>query len=328
MGHVVIAGASGYLGQALGRHLTAQGRTVRTIGRAWDADARWGRTDEIRAVLDGAAMLVNLAGRSVNTRYDDAHRREILESRTRTTTALREAIATLAAPPPLWCNASTATAYAHTTEAPHTEADATGQHGFSEDVARAWEAALLEGELPGTRRVPLRISIALGDGPATRMLLRLARLGIGGAQHDGWWLPHTRYRGIDEPKDAPRATEPSRGHATAGGQRFSWIHVDDVLGVVDHVEAHPEIDGPVNLAAPGAVTNDELMRTLRETVGMPIGLPAYRWMLEPAMWALRTESELVLKSRWVAPGRLLETGYTFTFPELAPALADIWQRMR
>lgn len=327
-GHVVIAGGSGFLGTTLASHFRAAGREVATIGRGDDADATWGDADAVRRVLDGASLLINLAGKSVNCRYNDANREAILTSRTETTTQLREAIATLEHPPALWCNASTATTYSHSTKRAHTEDDPAGEQGFSEDVARAWEAALFEGELPGTRRVALRITIALGDGPATRMLFTLARLGAGGAQFDGPWFPHSRYRAIGERKGSARAQAPSAWRPTKGRQRFSWIHVDDVAGAIEHIESHPELKGPVNLASPGAVTNAELMRQLRETVGMPIGIPAFRFMLEPAMWLLRTESELVLKSRWVAPGKLEATGYTFRFPTLRAALADIWSSMR
>lgn len=328
-GRVVLAGGSGFIGQAIAARMASEGREVATIGRGSSADARWGDRSGIARLVDGASLVVNLAGRSVNCRYTDANRAEILDSRVVTTRELGAAIASATAPPPLWMNASTATTYSHTTDRPHTEADPAGEKGFSEDVARAWEAALAEEDLPATRRVPMRITIALGaEGPASQMLFRLARLGIGGTQFDGPWIPHTRYRGIGVSKDDPAAKAPSAGRGTGGRQRFSWIHVDDVVGAIAHVEAHPEIDGPVNMAAPDPVTNAELMRLLRQTVGMPIGMPAWRFMLEPAMAVLQTESELVLKSRWVLPGVLTETGYVFRHPTLRGALADVWAGMR
>lgn len=328
-GRVALAGGSGFIGQEIAAHMAREGREVATIGRGSDADAQWGDRDALARVLDGAALVVNLAGRSVNCRYTDQNRAEILDSRVDTTRELGEVIASVAVPPPLWMNASTATTYSHTTDGPHTEADPPGERGFSEDVARAWEAALGEADLPATRRVPMRITIALGaEAPASQMLFRLARLGIGGTQHDGPWMPHTRYRGVGVAKDDPAAKAPSRGRETHGRQRFSWIHVDDVVGAIAHVEAHPEITGPVNMASPDPVTNAELMRLLRETVGMPVGMPAWRFMLEPAMALIGTESELVLKSRWVLPGVLTETGYEFQHPTLQGALADIWQQMR
>jgi NAD dependent epimerase/dehydratase family enzyme len=191
-------------------------------------------------------------------------------------------------------------------------------------VAREWEDEFFGDSLGSTRRVALRMAIVLGDGPATRTLVRLARIGLGGPQHDGWWFPHRRYRGIGRhPTGDGRAPR----HRSRGRQRFSWIPLDDVVGAVRLVRDDAGISGPVNLAAPGTSDNRELMATLRRVVGAPIGLPAWRFMLEPAMWVLRTEPELVLKSRWAAPETLTGAGYQFTYPELEPALRDVVQSL-
>ncbi|MFK4836887.1 epimerase [Microbacterium sp. ZW T2_14] len=315
----VIGGASGFVGRALVRAFTDDGYDVRTIGRA-DADAQWTDADDILTLVDGAAVVVNLAGRSVNCRYTDANRDEILSSRVETTRVLHRAIAAAATPPPLWLNASTATIYRYALDRPQTERDGELGAGFSVDVARAWEDEFFAGDLPSTRRVALRMAIVLGDGPATRTLVRLARLGLGGTQYDGWWFPHRRYRGI-----GPHPTGDGRPpwHRSGGRQRFSWIHLDDVVGAVRFVRDDPGMSGPVNLAAPGTSDNRELMATLRRLVGAPIGLPAWRFMLEPAMWALRTEPELVLKSRWAIPEALTAAGYVFAYPQLEPALDDV-----
>ena len=328
-GHTVIAGATGFIGQTAARRWRAQGHEVRTIDRRDTSDARWGDTDAVMRVLDGSAMLVNMAGRSVNCRYNDRNRESILQSRLQTTAELREAVARLDSPPPVWINASTATTYSHTVDRPHTETDETGQQGFSEDVARAWEAAFMQGSLPATRRVAARQTIVMGaSGLATRMLFSLARFGLGGPQFDGFWPRHDRYRGLGQRRRTREAREPSAGRVTGGRQRFSWLHVDDAVRIMEHIRDTPAIDGPVNFATDDARPNDEFMRLLRETVRMPIGLPAYRWMLEPAMWAMRTESELVLKSRWVRSQVLADTGFEFEHPELPAALADIWRDLR
>ncbi|WP_026059764.1 epimerase [Microbacterium yannicii] len=315
----VIAGASGFVGTAVRRALADDGYDVRTIGRT-GADARWGDGAGIRSLVDGAAIVVNLAGKSVNCRYTDAHRDEILRSRVETTRELRDAITDAAAPPPLWLNASTATIYRYALDRPQTEADGDLGSGFSVDVARTWEDEFFAAELPGTRRVALRMAIVLGDGPATRMLVRLARIGLGGPQNDGWWFPHRRYRGI-----GPRPSGDGRPpwHRSRGRQRFSWIHIDDVVGAIRFVRDRPDLAGPVNLAAPGVSDNRSLMATLRRVVGAPVGLPAWRFMLEPAMFVLRTEPELILKSRWAEPEVLTEAGYRFTYPDLEPALRDV-----
>lgn len=315
----VVAGASGFVGQALVRSLGEDGFHVRTIGRT-GADAAWDDPTGMRAVVDGAALLVNLAGKSVNCRYTDRNRDEILRSRVDTTRRLRETVRDAAAPPPVWLNASTGTIYRYALDRPQTEADGQLGEGFSVDVARAWEDEFFAGELPGTRRVALRMAIVIGDGPATRTLLRLARLGLGGPQLDGWWFPHHRYRGIGA---HPTGDGRPPWHRSGGRQRFSWIHIDDVVGAVRLLRDHAEIAGPVNLAAPAATDNRTLMATLRRVAGAPIGLPAGRFMLEPAMWALRTEPELVLKSRWMQPEVLVSAGYRFRWPELEPALRDV-----
>lgn len=323
-GKAVVAGASGFVGRALADALRADGHHIVRIGRA-GAEVAWSDPDGLRRAVDGAALVVNLAGKSVDCRYTDANRDEILRSRVATTRALSAAIADAASPPPAWLNASTATIYRYALDRPQTEADGELGTGFSVDVARTWEEELFARDLPGTRRVALRMAIVLGDGPATRMLVRLARAGLGGPQYDGPWFPHHRYRGIG-PHPTGDGTAP--WHRSRGRQRFSWIHIDDVVGAVRFLRDRRDIAGPVNLAAPHPSDNRTLMRMLRRAVGAPIGLPAWRFMLEPAMWALRTEPELVLKSRWVLPAVLTESGYAFRRPELAPAIDDVVRSLR
>lgn len=319
----VIAGGSGFVGRALHAALADEGYRVRLIGRE-GADGRWSDPASVRRAVDGADLLVNLAGKSVDCRYVDANRDEILRSRVETTRMLREAVADAASPPSLWLNASTATIYRYAMDRPQSEADGELGSGFSVDVARLWEDEFFAGNLPGTRRVALRMAIVLGDGPATRVLVRLARWGLGGPQIDGWWFPHRRYRGI-----GPRPSGDGRApwHRSHGRQRFSWIHIDDVVGAIRFVRDRPDIVGPVNLAAPEASDNASLMAALRRIVGAPVGLPAWRFMLEPAMWALRTEPELVVKSRWAQPRVLVSAGFVFAQPHLEPALRDVVARL-
>lgn len=310
----VVAGASGFVGEALTRALADDGYEIRRIGRR--ERIRWDDPSALAAAVDGASLVINLAGKSVNCRYNDANRNEIWRSRIETTRALREAIAQTQHPPALWLNASTATIYRHATDRPQTERNGELGSGFSVDVAKGWEHELFDGELPGTRRVALRMAIVLGDGPAARMLVRLARVGLGGPQFDGWWPRHRRYRGI-----GPRATAYlPHDTRTRGRQRFSWIHIDDVVGAIRFIRDRTEVAGPVNLAAPHPSDNRTLMSALRRAVRMPVGLPAFRWILEPAMWMLRTEPELVLKSRYVTPEVLTDAGYEFAYTSLAEAV--------
>lgn len=317
----VIAGARGFIGGAVAEALAADGYALRHIGR--DAAVRWDDPEGLRRAVDGADLVLNFAGKPVNCRYTAANRREILESRVRTTRALRHAIDKAAQPPRAWFNASTATIYRHATDRPNTEAHGEIGTGFSVNVATSWEREFFAGDLPGTRRVALRMAIVLGDAPATRTLFALARSGLGGTQYDGWFPPHRRYRGIGEHPSGP---DRAPWYRTRGRQRFSWVHIDDVVNAIRFLRDDEQLSGPINISSPNPTDNRTLMRTLRQVVGMPVGLPARRWMLEAGMWALRTEPELVLKSRWVLPDALTEAGFAFAHPDLEAALADVRRR--
>ncbi|MDQ1550334.1 MAG: uncharacterized protein QOD27_1992 [Microbacteriaceae bacterium] len=312
-GRRVIAGASGFIGRFLAAAFIVDGATVSFIGRS-GADARWGDTARIAAILDGADLLVNLAGKSVNCRYNEANRAEILRSRVETTRELGEAIRSCERPPALWVNSSTATIYRHAEDRPMTEADGEIGAGFSVDVATAWEREFFAGELPGTRRVALRMAIVLGNGGALIPMLRLARFGLGGPQLDGHWFATAARRAAGTFHEF---------RARGGRQRFSWIHIADVLGIIQFLRGRADISGIVNASSPNPSDNRTVMRTLRTVLGAPIGLPAPRWMLELGSIAIRTETELVLKSRWVIPERLEQLGYSFEHPELASAIRDI-----
>ena len=310
---LTIAGASGFMGRAIRASYAADGAEVRTIGRT-GVDATWDDPGGLVQAVHGADILVNLAGKSVNCRYGPANRDEILRSRVATTRALAEAVARATEPPAVWFNASTATIYRHAEDRPMTEAGGEIGSGFSVDVATAWEREFYTGELPGTRRVALRMAIVLGDGSALLPLIRLTRLGLGGAQLDGRW-----------PATAARRAAGTfhEFRARRGLQKFSWVHIADVLAIIQFVRDHPQIDGVVNAAAPNPSDNRTMMRSLRDVLRVPIGVPAPRWMLEIGSAIIRTETELVLKSRWVIPQRLAEAGYRFRYPDLKPALAEI-----
>lgn len=314
----VVLGSSGFIGSAVAEAFVADGYDVRLVGGR--SDARWTDADSLRRTVEGADVVVNFAGKSVSCRYTDANRDAILESRVRTTRALREAIVSAENPPRVWLNASTATIYRHTMDRANTESDGEIGSGFSVDVATAWEREFFAGPLPHTRRAALRMAIVIGDGPAARMLLAIARLGLGGPQHDGWSPPHRRYRGIGA---HPTGQDHAPWYRTRGRQRFSWVHVDDVVGAIRFIRDDDTLSGPINIASPRATDNRTLMRTLRRVVGAPVWIPTTRWMLELGMMALRTEPELILKSRWVAPQTLTDAGFAFAHTDLEAALTDV-----
>jgi uncharacterized protein (TIGR01777 family) len=270
---------------------------------AWD-----GRTlGDWARELEGADALLNLAGHTVDCRYTPANRARILASRLDSTRVVGEAIARCARPPRTWLQASTATIYAHTLGQAHDENGAIGgsEPGapetwrFSIEVATRWERAQAEAATPLTRKLALRSAMIMSTAPGSvfAVLSRLARLGLGGP--------------------------------VAGGAQFvSWIHEHDFLAALRFLIARDDLSGAVNVAAPSPLPYADFMRALRRAWGMPLGLPATAWMLEIAAFVLRTESELVRKSRRVVPGRLLRSGFEFVHEQWPGAARDLVARLR
>lgn len=314
---IVIPGGSGQVGSLLARAFQRDGHDVVVLSRAprsrpwrevaWDGVTLAGWAGEI----DGCDVVINLAGRSVNCRYTPANRREMLESRVLSTRVVGEAIAKANHPPRVWLQASTATIYAHRYDAPNDEAtgllggdeaSAPSSWRFSIEVARAWERALDEAATPFTRKVALRSAMTMSPdrGGIFDTLLALVRRGLGGV-------------------------------AGEGRQFISWIHYADFVRAVRWLIDHDELDGVVNVCAPNPLPNREFMRLLREAAGVPIGLPANRLMLEIGALFMRTETELILKSRRVVPTRLLESGFEFSYPDWRDAAIDLcreWKSAR
>jgi uncharacterized protein (TIGR01777 family) len=311
---IVIPGGTGQVGTLLARAFVADGHEVVVLSRSprkapwrvirWDAKT----VGDWPAEIDGADVVINLAGRSVNCRYNAANRRLIKESRINSTRAVGQAIAQASRPPRVWLQASTATIYAHRYDAPNDEASgilggseegAPDTWRFSIDVAQSWEEAANEATASQTRKVLLRSAMTMSPdrGGVFDVLLGLVRWGLGGASGDG-------------------------------RQYVSWIHDRDFISAVYWLIDHAELEGPVNVASPNPVPNAEFMRTLRAAWGMGFGLPAAKWMLEIGAFFMRTETELILKSRRVVPGRLLQTGFVFQFPTWAEAATDLCRRWR
>ncbi len=309
---IVIAGSSGFIGRYLVSWFRQQGHSVSELGRS--TQVTWGQTQEIAKLLEGTDLLLNLAGKSVNCRYNEANMAEILRSRVDTTAELLTAVKDCKRPPRLWINSSTATIYRHSEDLPMSEAEGELGAGFSVSVAKAWEESFFREELPNTRRVAIRSAIVLGDGGALIPMLRLAKFGLGGAQLDGRWFSGKRRRAAGVFHEFG---------ARGGSQKFSWIHVADLARAIEFIWQHPDIDGVVNLAAPNPIDNRTLMGQIRSALGIPFGFPAFRWMTELGAIAIRTETELILKSRWVIPQRLSGAGFSFSYPTIDLALKQI-----
>lgn len=314
---IVIPGGSGQVGALLARHFHGLGHAVTVLSRSarpapwsvveWDGaiEGAW------VAELEGCDACINLTGRSVNCRYGEENRREIYDSRILSTRLLNRVIASLSDPPKLWLNASTATIYRHSLDRANDEA--TGELGggepgapdtwdFSIRVAKDWEGAFFETPTPRTRKVAIRSAVTFspGNGGIFDVLSALVRRGLGGMNGNG-------------------------------RQMVSWVHGDDFVRAVEFLIDREELSGVVNIASPGPVANREFMRILRKAWGVPVGLPAPSWLIEIGCFLMRTESELVLKSRFVVPGRLEEAGFRFLFPEWPAAATDLvtgWRSQR
>jgi uncharacterized protein (TIGR01777 family) len=294
---VVIPGGTGQVGTVLARAFHQRGDDVTVLSRnaqaapwrvvSWNAETLGDWTSEI----EGADVVINLAGRSVNCRYNDENRRLIKESRVKSTQVVGEAISRASHPPRLWLQASTATIYAHRLDVPNdeetgilggSEPNAPDTWRFSIDVATSWEQALKQSATPNTRRIAMRSAIMMNPDPASPFaaLLQLVKLGLGGAAGDG-------------------------------RQYMSWIHDRDFTSALLWLIEHEDLEGPINVAAPNPLPNSEFMRVLRSAWGMPFGLPATEWMLELGAFILQSETELILKSRRVVPTRLLQSGFDF-----------------
>jgi uncharacterized protein len=306
---IILAGGSGFLGSALVRRFAARGDEVVLLTRSpkpredgvkevsWDAKT----VGDWAALVDGADVVLNLTGKSVDCRYTEKNRRAIIASRVDSTRAIGEAIARASKPPRVWLNASSATLYKHAPDRPADESGPTGATAeahdeFSIEVIRQWERALEEARTPHTRKIALRITLVFGaNGGVFPVLRRLTRFGLGGKMG-------------------------------SGRQFVSWIHEEDFCRAIDWLIERDDLSGPINLAAPNPLTNAEMMRLMRKTFSAPFGLPATEWMLEIGAFFLRTETELILKSRRVVPGKLLASGFQFHFPHLENALRDLEHR--
>lgn len=298
---IVLAGGNGYLGGVLARHFSSIADEVIILSRKpkapdgniktllWDGKTKGDWIDS----LNGANLLVNLCGKNVNCRYTTKNRQEIINSRVGPTSLLNQVIEKLDNPPLLWINITSATIYRHAEDLPQDEITGEIGYGFSIDVCKIWEETFFRLKSIKTRKIALRLGIVMGrkDGAFPR-LLNLVKLGMGGKQGDG-------------------------------AQYVSWVHEQDVSLSIEWLLNQKEIKGIVNCTAPNAIRNTELMKSLRKAYGIPFGLSAPAWLLEIGAKIIGTETELILKSRWVKPGVLLNSGFRFQYGSIDEAVHDI-----
>ncbi len=298
---IIIAGGSGFIGKALSSHYKNNGYLVIVLTRSesklidgiryehWDGKTlgKW------KELLNGATLLINLTGKSVDCRYTDKNKELILSSRVDATNVLGKAINQIENPPKVWFNASTATIYDYSLTKAMTEEDGDIGSDFSMSVAKAWEEAFFNSHTPKTRKIALRISLVLGKGEGVLpVLTKLSKLGLGG------------YHGN-------------------GRQKFAWIHINDLIRVVDFLKEQDHIDGSINCTSSSKIDNKQFMKSLRKSLGVSFGIPAPTFAIEIGSFIMRTEPELILKSRFVQPKRLLDDGFQFKFTNIDKALTDL-----
>jgi len=289
---VVIAGGTGFVGSFLLDKFKKDGYEVVLISRQ-KGHVNWNQPQQILAALEDAELLINLAGKSINCRFTPANKEGILSSRIETTQLLGETILKCQTPPELWINASAIGLYRHSTDKAMSEAEYQTDNSFISEVVQKWENAFFSVKPSKTRQVALRISVVLGkNGGAFSTLSSLVRFGLGGKQ-------------------------------ASGKQMFSWIHIHDFYRIIEHLQTNRNLDGVFNCATANPVTNSQLMKAFRKTMQMPLGLPAPEFGIKLGAFFIGTEPELILKSQWVMPQRLIESGFNFDFPQIETALSNL-----
>lgn len=294
---ICIAGGSGFLGQALKEYWKKKGYTVSVLSRRpkredevqWDGETLGDWTKEVET----ADVLVNMSGKSVDCRYTEANKKVILDSRINSTLILHEALAKANKKPKLWINASSATIYVHSEIKLNNEENGVIGDDFSMNICKQWEKHFYSRTLPHTRQVTARTSIVLGkEGGAYPKVKQISRLGLG-------------------------------GHQGSGKQKMSWIHIEDFCSALDYIIENEALEGPINVTAPNPTDNKNFMKAVRKKVGMPFGLAQPTWLLEIGAAIIRTESELLLKSRNVFPKVLTDAGFGFKYTDVEAAIESL-----
>jgi uncharacterized protein (TIGR01777 family) len=289
---IVIAGGTGFIGKYLQQKFQEEGYEVFIISRG-DQHINWNDEVSMIKAIEGAEALINLAGKSVDCRYTDKNKSLILSSRVDTTKKLQKVIDACVSPPKLWINSSTATIYRHSEDKPMDEYTGEIGSGFSVEVAKAWESAFYEKPASETRKIALRLAITIGNhGGVMKPFVNLVKCGLGGRQGNG-------------------------------KQMFSWLHIEDLFAVIKYLMINENLKGTFNCAAPNPVTNAAFMKEMRNVLKPLFHLPSPKLLLKVGAYFINTETELILKSRWVVPKRLLDAGFNFRYPSIDTALKNI-----
>jgi len=324
---LVIAGGTGFIGQALaaffgkenevvilGRRIASEKNNEQSTYAANNAytnklltaadgyNIRYLHWDGLRVekhwavAIDGCDLVINLAGKSVNCRYTSKNKQEIFDSRTDSTRAIGLAIRDAVVPPKVWINAASATIYRHAEDRPQDEYTGEMHDDFSVQVCKKWERVFDEQRAPFTRKIALRMAVTLGPGGVIVPYLNLLKFGLSGRQG-------------------------------SGRQMYSWVHIEDLCRVVQWLYQRPRLEGTYNVCSPKPVSNKQFMHSLRKATGHRLGLPAFTWMLKVGALLIGTETELILKSRWVLPTKLLDAGFLFRYSDVEDAMRSVIEKI-
>ena len=291
MKKVVIAGGTGFIGSYLARRFVETGYQVLIVSRD-PHHVSWKPID-LTESFEGAELVINLAGKSINCQHNEENKKAILDSRINTTIWIGNAILACKNPPKLWINGSASGIYKSSFDHPMTEDEIDLGTDFLADVVKQWEKAFFGFKLTETRKVALRTTVVLGrKGGALIPLLWLSRIGLGGKQ-------------------------------ASGNQMFSWIHIEDYFRILEFLFENKTLQGILNCTSPEPLNNEDFMYSLRRTLRMPIGISAPEFMINLGAKIIGTEPDLILNSSFVIPKRLLDSGFNFRFTDINKALADL-----
>lgn len=291
-GKVILAGGGGFIGKFLQQKFIQDNYEVLVISRS-ALDLNWLNTKAIADALNGSEVVINLSGKSINCRLNEKNMAEIIESRITPTKILGEIISSLSNPPKLWINASAIGIYPSSETEVFTESNRITGVDFLASTVKKWEDSFFDFHFSSCRQIAFRFGVVLGkDGGAASPLIQLAKKGLGGKQG-------------------------------SGKQIVSWVYLSEIYKIICFTIEKHELNGPINVCSPKAISNNEMMKSLRSALKIPFGLSTPIWQLKLAAIILGLNTDLVLNSNWVSPKKLLDAGYKFEYA----SIDSVWKEI-
>ncbi len=293
---LIIAGGSGYLGKILINYFKTEYKII-IITRAKSTVSNkiqyinW--NDNWQKHLNTESILINFSGKAINCLFTKKNKKLLINSRVNTTIKLNKAITENENPPKLFINASGISIYKETYKTNYDEYNFEYQNDFLGNLSQKWEQAFYQTKTPKTRKVAIRISPVLGkESNAIKSLLPIVKLGLGGKQGNG-------------------------------KQLFPFIHQTDFVRAIKHIIETESLTDSINLIAPISTTNQNFMHIFRKQLGVKIGIPTPAFLLYISKYITKVEPELILTSSFANPKKLIDSNFTFEYPDIASALSEI-----